>query len=147
MAQNTSVALAAADVKQFVGSITPIYSKFDVTNLSAAITNADRIKICTLPANARIVGASWRVTGNNATTAIAHLQIVEPTGNAIFLTPTTGAPAAPSIALATILSIPHSPITSVTGTRDLEIVVATGSIANSTAGATMIVTCEYAAYP
>lgn len=144
MALITSVMLAAANQKNYVGSITPLYHSFDVTNLAAAVTNADRILIATLPANARVIGGSIRVVGNNATTAICYLAVIEPTSNVITLGPTT---IAPSVATSAVINQPHSPITSVTDTRNLVIDVTTGSIANSTAGCKFIVTADLAFHP
>lgn len=127
MAQISTVALAAANTKAFTGQVGYLCGQFDATTIAATVTNADRIKLCTIPANYRIVGASIRLVGTSAVTAIAHLQTTEPTGNTIPLTPTSGAPAAPSIALNSVMTQAHSPVTC-TGSRDLEIVCATGSI-------------------
>lgn len=126
MAQITTVGKASAI--NFVGAFGYVVGSFQATDLAATVTNGDRIKLCTIPANCKVIGASLRLTGTSAVTAIAHMQVVGPTGDAIALTPTSGAPAAPSIALATVMTLPHSPITSVTGTRDLEIVCATGTL-------------------
>lgn len=128
MAQITTAMMLARDVKQYVNSITSVSHSFSPTVIAATVTNGDRILLMTLPANAKVVGAALKLTGTSAATAIAHLQLIEPTSNAIFLTPTSGAAAAPSVAFATIMSQPHLPLTSVTGTRDLEIVVASGTI-------------------
>lgn len=146
MAQITTAMLLARNTKQYVGALTTINHSFSPTVISATVTNADRILIATLPANAKIIGASMRLTGTSAATAIASLQITEPTGNAIVLTPTSGAPAAPSIALEAMMTKPHSPITSVTATRDLEIVCSTGTI-SVTNGMVWYVDCTYSFYP
>lgn len=143
MAQITTVALATRDVKNMVGAITSITHSFDATNLAAVVTNGDRVKICTLPANAKIVGCAMRVVGTSAITGVLNLQVMEPTSNAIILT----GDLAPSIAASIMMSKPHSPITSVTGTRDLEIVVTTGSMGNSVAGNKWYVEAQYAFYP
>ncbi len=146
MAQITTAALAARDVKNYVGSITSVSHSFSPTVIAATVTNADRVLVMTLPANSKIIGASLKLTGTSAVTAIAHLQVIEPTGNAIFLTPTSGAPAAPSVALATLMTQPHLPITSVTTTRDVEIVCATGSL-SVTNGLLWYIDVQYAFYP
>lgn len=143
MAQITTVALASRDVKQMVGGITPIVMQFDITNLSANVTNGDRIKIAKLPANAMVVGGAIRITGTPAITGLAQLQTMEPTGNAILLTSTL----ATSVAGSIMMSTPHSPITSTSGTRDLEIVLTSGSLSNSVAGAKVYVNAQYAFYP
>ena len=146
MALITSACMLPRDVKQYVGALTSLSHSFSPTVISATVTNGDRILIAELPANAKIVGGALKLTGTSAATAIAHLQVVEPTGNAIFLSPTSGAPAAPSIALATLLTQPHLPITSVTGTRTLEIVVASGTI-SITNGMVWYVDAVYAYTP
>lgn len=149
MAQITTAMLQARDVKQYTGAITPISMQFSPTVIAATVTNADRILIATLPANAKIIGASLKMIGTSGVTAIAHLQTTEPTGNSIPLTPTSGAPAAPSVALATLMTQPHLPTTgalSTTGTRDLEIVCATGSL-SVTNGLLWYVDVQYAFIP
>lgn len=129
MAQNTSVALPASSVKNFIGQSTYCISgSFQATDLSATVTNADRIKLCSLGANVKVIGCSVRLTGTSGVTAIAHLQLTEPTGNNIFLTPTSGVQASPSVAFSAVMTMPHSPITSATATRDLEIVCVSGTI-------------------
>lgn len=146
MALITSVCLLPRDTKQYVGAITAISHSFSPTGISATVTNGDRVLIAELPANAKIIGGALKLTGTSGATAIAHLQVVEPTGNAIFLSPTSGAAAAPSIALATLLTQPHLPISSVTGTRTLEIVVASGSL-SVTNGLMWYVDVQYAFTP
>ena len=147
MAQITTVALATRDTKNYVGSFTRVAHSFYATQLSANVTNGDRILIMTLPANSAIVGGSLRVTGTTGVTAIAHLQTLEPTSNNIALSPTSGAAAAPSIALNTLLTQAHSPITSVTGTRDVEYNIATGSFSSTVASIIVYVDIEYAFHP
>lgn len=144
MALITTVMLAAANQKNYVGAITPLYHSFDVTNLAAAVTNGDRILIATLPANARIIGASIRATTNQSTTGIMYLASVEPTSNLITLSSTT---MECSLAGKAVMNQPHSPITSVTDTRNLVIEVTTGSLANTTANAKFIVTADLAFHP
>lgn len=150
MAQITTVALAPRDVKQYVNSFTNVSMTFSPTQLTATVTNLDRILIATLPSNAKIIGAQVRVIGTSGLTSITHLQTTEPTGNTIFLTPTSGASAAPSIALVALMNSPHSHATlgtlSTTGTRDLELVVATGSF-SATNGLVVVVDAQYAFYP
>jgi len=146
MAQITTAALQPRDTKVFVGGITPINHSFSPTVISATVTNGDRILIATLPANSKIIGGSMRLTGTSGATAIAHLQVVGPTGDAISLSPTTGAPAAPSVALSTLMTLPHSPVSSVTGTRSLEIVCVSGSI-SVTNGMVWYVDAQYQYYP
>lgn len=143
MAQITTVALAARDVKQYTGAVTDVKMSFSATQLAANVTNADRVKICSLPANAHIIGASMRVVGTSAVTGILNLQVMEPTGNAIILTGNL----APSIAANVMMTVPHSPITSVTGTRDLEIVVTTGGLGSTVSGNIWYVDCQYAYNP
>ena len=150
MAQITTAMLLARDVKQYTNSITNIFNTFSPTVISATVTNGDRVLIATLPANAKIVGASIQLLGTSAVTGIVHLQTTEPTGNTIALTPTSGAPAAPSVALATMMTQPHvgrvTGTLSVTGTRDLELVVASGSL-SVTNGLIWSVECQYAFFP
>lgn len=146
MAQITTAAIASRDLKVYVGAITPFYYSFSPTVIAATVTNGDRILIATLPANSRIVGGALRITGTSAATAIVSLQVVEPTSNVIVLSPTSGAASAPSVAFATLTTAPHSPITSVTGTRDLEIVCSTGTI-SVTNGLLWIVEAQFAFYP
>ena len=146
MAQITTAALATRDTKQMVGSFTNVSHSFSPTVISATVTNADRVLIMTLPANSKIVGGSLKLTGTSAATAIAHLQVLEPTSNTISLTPTSGAAAAPSIALTTLMTLPHLPITSVTGTRDVELVCATGTL-SITNGLLWYVDIQYAPHP
>lgn len=144
MATITTVMLQAVNQKEYVGAITPLYHSFDVTNLAAAVTNGDRILIATLPANARIIGASIRQTTAQSTTGIQYLSVVEPTGNIIALSSTT---MEASLAGKAVMSQPHSPIISVTATRSINIEVTTGSIGATTAGAKYIVTCDWAFHP
>lgn len=144
MAQITTIALAARDVKQYVGAFTNVSAIFNPTALAAAVTNGDRIKLFSLPANAKIVGAQIRLTGTSAITGIVNLRVLEPTSNSIELTATTSTP---SVAFAAVMNNPHSPITSTTGTRDIELVVQTGTFSNTTASAQLIVDVQYAFYP
>lgn len=149
MAQITTVALQSRDVKQYVGAVTPLNLAFSPTLIAATVTNGDRILIATLPANAKIVGCSLKLTGTSGLTAIAHLQTTEPTANNIFLTPTSGAAAAPSIALATMMTLPHENTLAslnTTGTRDLELVCATGSL-SITNGLLWYISAQYAFFP
>lgn len=144
MAQITTVMLAASNQKTYVGSVTPLYHSFYVTQLSAAVTNGDRILIASLPANARIIGCSIRQDTAQSTTGIMYLRSLEPTSNAIALTPTT---MDTSTASSNVMNRQHGPITSVTGTRDLEIDVTTGSIGATTANCRIIVTADWVFHP
>lgn len=143
MAQITTAALIAANVKNFIGNFGYVQGSFSPTVIAATVTNTDRILLATLPANAKIIGASLRLTGTSAVTAIAGLQVVEPTGNVIFLSVST---LTPSVAIGVVMTQPHSPITSTTATRDLEIVCATGSI-SVTNGLLWVWECDYARFP
>lgn len=143
MAQITTVAMLARDIKNMTNSFTSLSMSFSPTLIAATVTNADRILIATLPANAKIVGATVKLTGTSGVTALAALQVVEPTGNVVFLSATT---LTPSVAISVVMTQGHVPITSVTATRDLEIVCATGSI-SVTNGLLWYVDCQYAFYP
>ena len=147
MAAITSVALATRDTQTYVGGITNVAHSFNATNLAAVVTNGDRIEIMTLPANSQIVGVQYRVTGTMGITSITYVSVVEPTGNVIALTPTSGAPAAPSIALNTMMTQTHQPITSVTATRTVNLEVTTGTFAATTASVAVYVGVDYAFYP
>lgn len=144
MAQITTVALASRDVKQYVGAITNVSGYFDPTNLAASVTNGDRIKIASLPANSQIIGSAIRLTGTTGITGLVNLQVVEPTSNTIALTVTTSTP---SIAFVALMNNMHTPITSVTATRDLELVVSSGTFSATTAGSRLYFNCQYAFYP
>lgn len=132
MAQISGAGVTTSDIKVATGnSISSVIRTFSPTVIAATVTNLDRILLATLPANSRIIGCSVRIIGTSGLTSITHLQTTEPTGNNIFLTPTSGAQASPSVALMATMSAQHLGITtgllSTTGTRDLELVVATGS--------------------
>lgn len=145
MAQITTVQLQDRDVKSYVGGITPVNGSFSVTALAAVVTNGDRIKLCTLPANGQIIGAQIRLTGTSGITGIVNLRVLEPTSNSIELTSTSAG--TPSVAFVGVLSNPHSPITSTTATRDLELVVQTGTFTNTTASAVFYWSVQYAFFP
>lgn len=140
MALITSAAIADNSLKQFVGGITPIYQVITLANLPAVVTNGDRIQIANLPANAHVSDLKARVVGASGVTSLCQFQITEPTGNSISLSATT---LAPSTALVALLTTPHSPITSVTGTRSLELNVISGTFSVTAVGVQLIVEANY----
>ena len=152
MAQITTIATAAADVKvnSGPGAISHFCKAFSPTTLSATVTNGDAVVVATLPANSKIIGGAWRVIGTSAVTGIVHLQTTEPTGNTIPLTPTSGAPASPSVALVTAMTLPHHGVSTgvltATSTRTLDIAVASGTL-SVTNGLIYVVDCYFIPYP
>ncbi len=145
MTVNTTVAIADRDLKQFVGGITPVNISINVSDItSGAITNGDQLKLCTLPANAKVIGLQARLTGTSGITGLAEFRILEPTANTISLSATT---LAPSVAFVALLTQPHTPITSTTGTRDLQLACSSGSFSTTVAAAKLLVDIQYAFFP